>query len=85
MVRHVIAVSRARSQCGALRRRACIGAIANIHRRRIRTSTSPRIRARWHTLAHADNLVQIAAQGHAPDPQLFTGSWQNVRRDHAEG
>jgi hypothetical protein len=30
-------------------------------------------------------LVQIAAQGHAPDPQLFTGSWQNVRRDHAVG
>jgi nuclear transcription factor Y gamma len=30
-------------------------------------------------------LVQIAAQGHAPDPQLFTSSWQNVRRDRAEG
>jgi nuclear transcription factor Y gamma len=25
-------------------------------------------------------LVQIAAQGHAPDPQLFTGSWQNVNQ-----
>jgi hypothetical protein len=30
-------------------------------------------------LATADILVQIAAQNHAPDPQLFTGSWQNVR------
>ncbi|KAF2715192.1 histone-fold-containing protein [Pleomassaria siparia CBS 279.74] len=26
------------------------------------------------------DLVQIAAQGHAPDPQLFTGSWQNVNQ-----
>jgi len=25
-------------------------------------------------------LVQIAAQNHAPDPQLFTGSWQNVNQ-----
>jgi hypothetical protein len=50
MVRHVIAVYCARCQCGAFLRRACIGAVANIHRRRIRTSTSLRIRARWHTL-----------------------------------
>ncbi|KAF2004467.1 histone-fold-containing protein [Amniculicola lignicola CBS 123094] len=26
------------------------------------------------------DLVQIAAQGHAPDPQLFIGAWQNVNQ-----
>ena len=38
------------------------------------------MRARAHcSLPDADILVQIAAQAHAPDPQLFTGSWQNVQ------
>jgi hypothetical protein len=54
------------------------------------TSLHRRIRIRMFPLrARADCLPlildQIAAQGHAPDPQLFTGSWQNVRRTHGDG
>ncbi|KAF2012535.1 histone-fold-containing protein [Aaosphaeria arxii CBS 175.79] len=29
---------------------------------------------------HYGASASIAAQGHAPDPQLFTGSWQNVNQ-----
>ncbi|KAF2733516.1 histone-fold-containing protein [Polyplosphaeria fusca] len=29
---------------------------------------------------HYGASANIAAQGHAPDPQLFTGSWQNVNQ-----
>lgn len=55
--------------------------MASLHRR-IRIRMFP-LRARADCLPLI--LDQIAAQGHAPDPQLFTGSWQNVRRTHADG
>ncbi|KAF2866608.1 histone-fold-containing protein [Massariosphaeria phaeospora] len=31
-------------------------------------------------LLSTTDFVQIAAQGHAPDPQLFTNAWQNVNQ-----